>query len=49
MSEATDSQATHQHADLFFSGGTILTMDAQRPRAEAVAVGHGRILAVGSI
>ncbi len=31
-----------------FHGGTILTMDDARPRAEAVAVRDGRILAVGS-
>lgn len=34
-------------ADLIFLGGDILTMDPSRPRAEAVAVAQGRILAVG--
>jgi len=36
------------HADTLFTGGTILTMDATRPRAEALAVNAGRIVAVGS-
>ena len=35
-------------ADLIVSGGTIITIDSDRPRAEAVAVKNGRILAVGS-
>ncbi len=35
-------------ADLVVSGGPVLTMDAARPRAGAVAVRDGRIVAVGS-
>ncbi|PQA76106.1 twin-arginine translocation pathway signal protein [Rhodoferax sp. TS-BS-61-7] len=34
-------------ADLIFHGGTILTMDPKRPRAQAVAVAQGRIIGVG--
>lgn len=34
-------------ADVIFQGGDILTMDPQRPRAQAVAVANGRIIAVG--
>ncbi|MFN2322356.1 MAG: amidohydrolase [Trueperaceae bacterium] len=34
-------------ADVLFRNGTVLTMDAARPRAQAVAVAHGRVLAVG--
>ena len=34
--------------DVIFRNGTILTMDADRPRAEAVAVRDGKIFAVGS-
>lgn len=34
-------------AERIFRGGTILTMDDTRPRVEAVAIGGGRILAVG--
>ncbi len=34
-------------ADVLFLNGTVLTVDDARPRAEAVAVAHGRILAVG--
>ena len=35
-------------ADLILSGGTIITVASDRPRAEAIAVKNGRILAVGS-
>ncbi len=43
------TQQRHQRpADVVFSGGPVLTMDAQRPRAESVAVRDGRIVAVGS-
>lgn len=35
-------------ADTVFSGGPVLTMDRSRPRAAAVAVTEGRIVAVGS-
>lgn len=48
MSEASESHSINGPADLFFSGGPILTMDANRPRAEAVAVRDGRILGVGT-
>ncbi|QJF51956.1 amidohydrolase [Roseobacter ponti] len=34
-------------AEIIFSGGPIITMDPNMPRAEAVAVTGGRILAVG--
>jgi predicted amidohydrolase YtcJ len=34
-------------ADLIITGARVLTMDPQRPRADAVAVAGGRILAVG--
>src|SRR6188474_3995192 len=33
--------------DLIFEGGTLLTMDPSRPRATALAVHGGRIVAVG--
>lgn len=36
-------------ADLIILGGPVLTIDPRRPRAEAIAVEGGRILAVGSI
>jgi hypothetical protein len=35
-------------ADAIYSGGPILTMDGAKPRAEAVAIKDGRILAVGT-
>ena len=38
-----------QTADAIYMGGPILTMDDARPRAEAVAVKDGRILAVGAL
>src|SRR5215213_1040662 len=34
-------------ADLVLLGGSVMTMDAARPSAHAVAIGGGRILAVG--
>ena len=36
------------HADLILLPGRVRTLDAGRPRAEAVAIAHGRIVAVGS-
>jgi len=36
------------HADLVIRGGTIITMDPARPRVEALAVGDGKIIAMGS-
>ena len=36
-------------ADLILTNGTVITIDPERPRAEAVALKHGRILAVGSV
>ncbi|MEC8196242.1 MAG: amidohydrolase, partial [Pseudomonadota bacterium] len=35
-------------ADTIYSGGPILTINDAAPRAEAVAVKDGRILAVGT-
>lgn len=35
-------------ADIILTGGTILTMDPARPRASAMAISQGRVLAVGS-
>jgi hypothetical protein len=35
-------------ADAVFTGGTVITLDDARPRASAVAVRGGRIVAVGS-
>lgn len=35
-------------ADLILTGGNIITINAKLPRAEAIAVKHGRILALGS-
>src|SRR4051794_4259872 len=37
------------HAELIIHNGTIRTMEAQHPTAEAVAVTNGRILAVGAL
>ncbi len=36
------------HAETLFAHGNIYTLDPHRPRAEALAVSQGRILAVGS-
>jgi predicted amidohydrolase YtcJ len=40
--------ARPQSADVIFTHGKIWTVDKANPEAEAVAVGNGRILAVGS-
>lgn len=37
------------HADLVFINGNVITVDAGRPRAEAVAVVRDRIAAVGTV
>src|SRR5437868_2615059 len=44
---AAGSRAFAAEETTIYSGGPILTMDDARPRAEAVAVRGGRILAVG--
>jgi predicted amidohydrolase YtcJ len=41
------SPAQGQDADLIVVGGTIHTLDPERPRAEALAVAGGRVVAVG--
>ncbi|HEV2295828.1 MAG TPA: amidohydrolase [Tepidisphaeraceae bacterium] len=35
------------HADLIVTGGNLITLDAARPRASAMAVRDGRIVAIG--
>jgi predicted amidohydrolase YtcJ len=42
------ASAQSQTAEIIFTNGKIWTVDASHPRAEAVAVSGGRILAVGS-
>lgn len=44
---AAISPSEDRPADVMISGGRILTMDSGRPRAESVAIGDGRIMAVG--
>lgn len=43
------SAAAQEIADTIYSGGPILTINDAQPRAEAVAVRDGRILAVGPL
>lgn len=45
---ASDGASTSDAADLILVGGTVITMDAEVPEAEGIAVRDGRILAVGS-
>lgn len=42
------TRAQPGRAELLFRNGTVLTMDAGKPRAQAVAVAGGKVLAVGS-
>jgi predicted amidohydrolase YtcJ len=44
---SASTSALAQQADRIWSGGPILTMNDKAMRAEAVAVGNGKILAVG--
>ena len=37
------------HADMIVTGAKVLTMDEAKPRAEAVALAGGRIVAVGTV
>jgi len=43
----TNAAISPPPAELIFHGGPILTMEREHPRAEALAVAEGRILAVG--
>jgi predicted amidohydrolase YtcJ len=38
---------SRRRADLLFINGAVLTLDPQRPEAEALAIGDGQVLAVG--
>ena len=46
--QTADKTNSRARADLIFTGGQVHTVNAQNDIAEAVAVGGGRILAVGS-
>jgi predicted amidohydrolase YtcJ len=46
MQSKMQSSATQQPADLVLKNARIYTMDAKHPWASAVALGHGKILAV---
>ena len=39
---------TPEPADLILRGGALHTVDEARPKATALAVSHGRIVAIGS-
>jgi len=42
-----DTMVRAMRADVILRGGRVLTLDAKRPHARSVAVGEGRIMAVG--
>jgi hypothetical protein len=44
---SSDDPPSNEKADTIYHGGSILTIDDANPRAEAVAVKDGRIIAVG--
>ncbi len=46
--EAAAADASRQAADVILTNAEVYTLDPARPWAEAVAIGDGRILAVGS-
>ncbi len=46
-SAAADPTPTDTPADTLYHGGVVLTLDPAHPRAEAIAVRAGRVLAVG--
>ncbi|MDF2231546.1 amidohydrolase [Albimonas sp. CAU 1670] len=46
---APAAASAQEIADVIYSGGPILTIDDAAPRAEAVAIKDGRILAVGAL
>jgi len=47
LAAATAGAAAEKPADLVLTGGVVITLDPARPRATAVAVRDGRIVAVG--
>ena len=47
-STASRPLPSYAYADLAFLGGNLVTLNPDRPRASAIAVRDGRILAVGS-
>lgn len=46
---SSDDKAVAQNADIIYHGGPIITIDDANPRAEAVAIKDGRIIAIGRI
>jgi predicted amidohydrolase YtcJ len=40
---------TESHEPLLFAGGRVVTLNPAQPEAEAVALSHGRVAAVGSL
>ena len=46
--ESSAVEAEVEVADRILTSGTVITVDADRPAAEAIAIKDGRVLAVGS-
>jgi len=44
----TQERSRIETADRILTGGTVITVDAEQPEAESIAIKDGRILAVGS-
>lgn len=44
-----DKERGNNMSDIILTAATVITMDDERPRAEAVAVSGNRIVAVGSL
>lgn len=49
LARITPPTARRRGAEFLFLGGSVITMEPIRPRAEAVAVADGKILAVGAL
>ncbi len=47
--ESPPPAASHPLADLVLTNGNVVTLDAQQPRAQAIAITADRITAIGSI
>jgi len=48
LSSCNDASQNNQFADLILTNGNIITLDNDLPKAEAIAIGNGRIQYIGT-